>query len=76
MSNVSPGSNAANGGEAQNTAAAPSQSSPSGQPLKNGVQRHQGGPREFEDMYYMYCTTLLQIEMFFAKKCAFSLHIN
>ena len=73
MSNVSPGSNAAKGGEAQNTAAAPSQSSPSGQPLKNGVQRHQGGPREFEDMYYMYNSSKDR-DVFCKKMCLFVAH--
>ena len=51
MKNENTGNNAADGAEAQNTAvAAPiSESSPSGQPLKNGVQRHQGGLRDFRD---------------------------
>ena len=51
MNNENTVNNAADGAEAQNTAvAAPiSESSPSGQPLKNGVQRHQGGLRNFRD---------------------------
>ena len=46
MNNVSPGNNAADGGEAQNTTAAAPAPSPSEQQLKNGVQRHQVGLRE------------------------------
>ena len=46
MNNVSPGNNAADGGEAQNTTAAAPAPSPSEQQLKNGVQRQQERQRE------------------------------
>ena len=51
MNNSSPGNNATDGGEAQNSEAAvpPPESSPSGHPPKNGVQRQQARLRNLDD---------------------------
>ena len=51
MNDCSPGNNATDGGEAQNSEAAvpPPESSPSGHPPKNGVQRQQARLRNLDD---------------------------